>query len=212
MPDTLHVYIPGPFCSERKRGVRRGSHTAFVDTPDRADWKAHAKACAHRIMAGRAPFDGPLTLAVCWVALPPTSLPKRPTKVNPWPWAPWKKPDRDNLHKILQDALNKIVWTDDARLVAGPSAKLWDWSDDDHETHQGVHLTVAHLPPHYADLWRDFVHLGVDRHAALAQTTATCATCGTTRSTLIALGDGWRANQAKGWTCVQCFTPTRSTP
>lgn len=212
MADRIDIHIPGPFCSERKRGVRRGSHTAFVDTPDRADWKAHAKACAHRVMAGRAPLDGPLQLAVCWVCTPPASTPKRPTKGNPWPWAPWKKPDKDNLHKILQDALNELVWHDDARLVDGPSGKIWDWADHDHETHQGVHLTVEPLRPTYADVWRAHIHHHTMPAPEPPAPYATCRACGTQCSTLQALGDGWHAHRVLGWACPTCAVRLALTP
>lgn len=80
---------------------------------------------AQEAMAGRAPLDGPLELYV-EIRMPvPLSKPKR------WRDAalaglirPTKKPDWDNFAKTV-DALNMIVWVDDAQIVDGRVRKIY---------------------------------------------------------------------------------------
>lgn len=76
-------------------------------------------------MAGRAPLDGPLEVEI-EIRMPvPLSKPKR------WREAalagtirPTKKPDWDNFAKTV-DALNMIVWVDDAQIVDGRVRKIY---------------------------------------------------------------------------------------
>ena len=80
---------------------------------------------AQEAMAGRDPLDGPLELYV-EIRMPvPLSKPKR------WREAalaglihPTKKPDWDNFAKTV-DALNMIVWVDDAQIVDGRVKKIY---------------------------------------------------------------------------------------
>lgn len=41
------------------------------------------------------------------------------------PGRPLKKPDWDNIGKIICDALNKVAWYDDAQVVEGTVKKHW---------------------------------------------------------------------------------------
>lgn len=86
---------------------------------DRLAWAAQAE------MAGRAPFTGPLSVSLRAFMSIPESKPKK------WKAAaldgsirPTKKPDLDNIAK-LADALNKVVWIDDAQIVTLNVEKLY---------------------------------------------------------------------------------------
>jgi len=79
-------------------------------------------------MEGREPFAGPIRLEVRAVYLHPASWSAK-KKSN----ADWKtsKPDWDNVGKIVSDAINKVVFIDDAQVAEatvqkkyGPVAKL----------------------------------------------------------------------------------------
>lgn len=41
-----------------------------------------------------------------------------------------KKPDLDNITKIVLDALNGVVWKDDKNVVTVHAVKLWDANDE----------------------------------------------------------------------------------
>ena len=121
----VKFWIPGEFVSERKRSVRRGEFTTRIDTPDRATFKAKVAVFALKAMKGSPPLTGPLCVVMDFVRPVPPSWPKNPTKANPWPDQPWKKPDLDNLAKILSDPLSGIVYHDDAQVVRLVLEKKW---------------------------------------------------------------------------------------
>lgn len=80
---------------------------------------------AQEAMGGRAPLTGPLDVEI-EIRMPiPLSKPKR------WREAalaglirPTKKPDWDNFGKMT-DAMNMIVWVDDAQIVDGRVKKIY---------------------------------------------------------------------------------------
>jgi Holliday junction resolvase RusA-like endonuclease len=68
----------------------------------------------------------PLVLAPAPVFLVTTFLLKRPTRGR---WAtmafPTRKPDLSNMTKLLEDALNGVLWTDDCQVVQNLERKVW---------------------------------------------------------------------------------------
>lgn len=63
-------------------------------------------------------LDGPVRL---WLTL---WLP-RPASTPKWRWLPWTKPDGDKLLRSTLDALSKVVYADDARIVEFHVRKLY---------------------------------------------------------------------------------------
>jgi Holliday junction resolvase RusA-like endonuclease len=47
-----------------------------------------------------------------------------------------KKPDKDNLAKIIGDGLNHIAWHDDSKIVMGETIKFY-------RKYQGVYLVIT---------------------------------------------------------------------
>lgn len=92
-----------------------------------------AKFKAAVAMAAAAAYDGPPLAGPLRVDL--TFLLPRPKaitskkKPNPRCWAP-KKPDRDNLEKSFQDALNGQLWVDDSQIVTGQVRKMYAAGDE----------------------------------------------------------------------------------
>lgn len=85
-------------------------------TPQRQrNYMAVLKQYAADAMVGRPPFDGPVEMTVVATWPWPKSL---SAKKRALPGAERKKttPDADNITKIIKDALNLIVFTDDARI------------------------------------------------------------------------------------------------
>lgn len=123
MGEPLTVVLAGaPMAKERVRVTREG----HAYTPERTlNYEARLARAAQVEMAGRSLFDGPLKVLVEARMPIPESKPKR------WKEAaragqvrPTKKPDWDNFGKIL-DALNLIVWADDAQIVEGRVLKFY---------------------------------------------------------------------------------------
>ena len=65
------------------------------------------------------PLEGALVVSLRFYKAKPKSYPKRIVH-----WA--KKPDIDNIIKLVLDALNKIFWNDDAQIVELHARKDFD--------------------------------------------------------------------------------------
>lgn len=113
----IEIEIAGKSLTERKRSWVRGGIAGRTDEPDRVEYKAYIKLLAQEAMAGSAPLQGPLIVETVYYRVKPASWPKNASKGNPWPFWPWRKPDLDNLGKIIWDAVTGIVWVDDAQVV-----------------------------------------------------------------------------------------------
>lgn len=93
-------------------------------TPERTvNYESRLALAAQQVMAGRALLDGPLEVSV------EAHMPVAESKPKKWRAAalageirPVKKPDLDNLAKIL-DGLNLVVWVDDSQIVQMMIAK-----------------------------------------------------------------------------------------
>jgi len=121
----VEIEIAGATLTERKRNVHMGKFQARVDQPDRVEYKAYVKLLAQEAMAGRSPLQGPLFVDTTYYRIKPPSWPKKPSKGNPFPFWPWKKPDLDNFGKIIWDAVTGIVWVDDAQVVYEDNMKVF---------------------------------------------------------------------------------------
>lgn len=87
------------------------------------------------------PLDGPLRVDIEFV-FPRTK--SQTWKTRPMPRIPHaKKPDRDNLDKAVLDALNGLLWVDDAQVCDG---RLTKWiAAGDEQPH--VAITVSRVLP-----------------------------------------------------------------
>lgn len=74
----------------------------------------------------RAPYEGPLQIQVIARMTKPASKPK---KRLCWPTG---KPDWDNIGKLLSDALNGVLWKDDAQICRSFVEKKY--CDSEHPT------------------------------------------------------------------------------
>jgi Holliday junction resolvase RusA-like endonuclease len=65
------------------------------------------------------PLEGPLSVSIGFYKIKPKSMPKY---VKHWT----KKPDLDNMIKLVLDALNKVFFQDDAQIVELICTKQYD--------------------------------------------------------------------------------------
>jgi len=119
----LEFVIPGVPMAWARAGSN-GSQR-FTAAPQRA-YKRAAGLLAKRAMGGRALFMGPVALGLVAVFEPPASWTK---KVRAAALAgevvPTVKPDWDNLGKIVSDAMNEVVYKDDAQIFEAHIAKRY---------------------------------------------------------------------------------------
>jgi len=86
-------------------------------TPEKQrSYMAVIKNNASEAMAGRPPLKGPIELRILAVFPYPASWSKKRRTETTWKTS---KPDRSNIEKIVEDALNLIAWDDDAQVASG---------------------------------------------------------------------------------------------
>lgn len=119
--NIVRIELAGaPMGKERVRVTRTG----HAYTPERTvNYESRLALAAQQVMNGRPLLEGPLIVIV------EAYMPVAVSKPKKWQAAalsgqirPTKKPDWDNFGKIL-DALNLVVWADDAQIVDGRVTK-----------------------------------------------------------------------------------------
>ena len=126
--------------SKRTAPARPGKDGKIIqgrryEPADRRDWKADVRRAASRAVNGP-PLEGPVFVTVRVMKPPSNDTERRwqklsvdgtiptPTKGNAWPWAAWKKPDKNNLVKPVEDACKSVVWLDDGQIVGSAEWKI----------------------------------------------------------------------------------------
>jgi Holliday junction resolvase RusA-like endonuclease len=125
---AICITIPGePTPKGRPRFGKTFSGQAIAYTPAKTRaGEAVVAMQAKAIMVGRSPFAEPIRVHVLAVLGVPASWSrKRKAVALEGGELPAKKPDLDNLLKLATDALNGIVWTDDALIVEVSAAKVY---------------------------------------------------------------------------------------
>lgn len=107
-----------PLPKSRPRVVRLPNGRVHTFTPGAT--KAWEESIQGQALAYRPErlLDGPLALTVIFHLLRPKSLPKK----RRWPD---KRPDLDNLLKSVKDALNGVIWRDDAQIITLDARKYY---------------------------------------------------------------------------------------
>lgn len=98
-----------------KQRIKIGFGTAF--TPERTvNYEGQLAAAAQAVMAGRPPLTGPLAVHLeIRLPVPPSWSKKKQLAARNGLLRPTARPDFDNFAKMC-DALNHIVWVDDAQV------------------------------------------------------------------------------------------------
>lgn len=128
MSELIIFTVPGlPVAQPRQRHrVIHAGGRAFAHNYTPAKDPVNAFKAAVQMAACNAyqgpPLDGPLRVDLIFVFPRPKSMLWK-SKPMPRDWCP-KKPDRDNSIKSFQDALNGVVWIDDAQICAGDTLKV----------------------------------------------------------------------------------------
>ena len=95
--------------------ARSGGNGKVRFTPKRQrDFMALVQLAAHTAMNGQPPIDGPIELCIRAVYRVPSSWSKKRAAEARWRTS---RPDVDNLAKLICDALNEIVFGDDAQVA-----------------------------------------------------------------------------------------------
>ena len=115
----IHLRIPGPAKGKERARVGKGGGYTPKQTKDA---EAQIKAIARH--AGVKPIDGPVQVTIRAVYEPPKSWTKKRRSEAMGSWK-ISAPDRDNIEKLVTDALNRIAYHDDAQIVTGTTQKFY---------------------------------------------------------------------------------------
>jgi Holliday junction resolvase RusA-like endonuclease len=122
-PVEIRFTVPGnpvPKGRARSRIVTAKDGRQFVThyTPPKTESEeAVIRYYASQEMAGRELMSGPLAIHICvYRAIPASWSHKKIRLADAGELFPVIKPDYDNYAK-MQDALNKVIWNDDAQIV-----------------------------------------------------------------------------------------------
>jgi Holliday junction resolvase RusA-like endonuclease len=119
-PLSFAVHLPPRGWQRARTNGRR-----FFKDPNTQAFQDALALSAKVAMRGREPFAGPVELLVVSVLpVPPSWSTRRRLAALKGEIRPTDKPDADNLIKQM-DALNRIVWRDDAQVVDGRSVKVY---------------------------------------------------------------------------------------
>ena len=123
MTPTVRIELEGePRGKGRPRFTRQGH--ASTDAATR-NYEAALKLKGREAMRGRAAIKGPLAVVVLAAFAPPASWSKKKRAAAlAGAERPDVTPDADNILKAL-DALNKVVWVDDAQIVRAIIDKVY---------------------------------------------------------------------------------------
>jgi Holliday junction resolvase RusA-like endonuclease len=109
----IAFYVPGePVAKGRPRFV---CATGRTFTPAKTiSYEGQVKSAAYVAMDCARPMEGPVRLTVRATWLVPKSWSKKRKDAAVWKES---KPDADNIAKIVKDALNGLVYRDDAQVA-----------------------------------------------------------------------------------------------
>lgn len=118
-PRTILITIPGAArAKQRARVAVRGRFASAYTPKETVNAEAWVKHCAVE-QAGQPCLEGPLSLAVeIVVAVAESWSNKRRLAALDGAIFPTGKPDIDNCFKLIADALNGVIWRDDAQIVS----------------------------------------------------------------------------------------------
>lgn len=130
----ITLWVTGKPIAWQRPGTFNGKHYTPAETKA---WEARiaeeARALLHRGGRSWRPSTKPISLSIAfYLRIPPSwSHRKRHAAAN-GEIAPTSTPDLDNLVKAIKDALNGVVWVDDAQVVELEATKAYGGLDVGH--------------------------------------------------------------------------------
>ncbi|MYZ80006.1 RusA family crossover junction endodeoxyribonuclease [Ligilactobacillus salivarius] len=123
------VFNIEPQQQERPRATGRGRFIRVYDPPKTAKFKRELKQLAVDKMQGKDKFDSAISVTIRFFRKVQKSISRKEhARRTQGHVRPIVKPDLDNYIKSTLDALNDVIWTDDATIVELNTSK---WYADD---------------------------------------------------------------------------------
>lgn len=126
----VRLTIPGePQGKGRHRAVRRGDHIATYTPRKTKDYEDEVRFCYRQVYGDLMAFavDEPVSATIIAAfGIPKSASKKRKVEMMAGRVLPTKKPDTDNIAKIVLDALNGLAYPDDKQVVELHVIKVYD--------------------------------------------------------------------------------------
>lgn len=129
---SIKIIVPGepvPKGRHRSRIVQPRNRPAFIHTypdPETVKYETAIAWCAKGVMGPRGLLLGPLEARITvWVPIPKSWSIKQQVRAMSGEIRPTSRPDGDNYQKAAMDAMNGIVYKDDAQIVDGSFSKRY---------------------------------------------------------------------------------------
>lgn len=126
----VRLTIPGePQGKGRHRAVRRGDHIATYTPRKTKDYEDEVQFCYRQAYGDRMAFavDEPISATIIAAfGIPKSTSKRRKVEMMAGMVFPTKKPDTDNIAKIVLDALNGLASPDDKQVVDLQVFKTYD--------------------------------------------------------------------------------------
>lgn len=115
----MHFDVPGvPRGKQRPRVVRQNGRTISFTPDQTVQYENLVRWCYKTAEGKRFPDDMPLKVTIqAFYEIPKSASKKKRAQMLDGEIRPTKKPDADNIAKIICDALNGIAYRDDAQVV-----------------------------------------------------------------------------------------------
>ncbi len=119
--------VPGPIKGKgRGRATIRGGHATIYTPADTRHYEAEVRFYAAEQMGARPLIEDAVEITLVARFMPPASASKkRRAAMLAGEIRPTVKPDLDNIVKAAADAMNRVVYRDDAQIVTARIAKLY---------------------------------------------------------------------------------------
>jgi len=125
MKPIIYEVLGQPIAKGRARSMQRGEFIAHV-TPEKTRVAENSFLAQSLPYKPATPLEGPLKVSLTFIMPIPKSKSKK------WKGAamagselPTKKPDIDNLAKLVLDSLNGVFWLDDKQVVVLNLIKIY---------------------------------------------------------------------------------------
>lgn len=129
MTYQMNFTVPGDAVPSRRRTHIIAGHVGSHQTRETVQYRNIVRITANEAVVRLGlpcPWSGPVALEWTWYRLPPASMSRRrrllalADKIQPT-----KRPDLDNIAKVVQDALTGIVYVDDAQICTTTMTKCY---------------------------------------------------------------------------------------
>lgn len=141
--------VPGRVVGKgRPKFARRGNFVSTYTPEATRNCEAMVRQFAHEAMRDRVILTGPVALCVTIYLIPPRSWSHKKRAAARFPTG---KPDLDNTQKLICDAMNGVVFVDDAQIADARVRRFYDLNSPER-----VEVAVSDLPAVGALLTTDF--------------------------------------------------------